>query len=359
MFDLFAGLITLLKLPFYVLPKEILTDNQVEEYGKLHKFKFMIYEYFGWKNIEHEEFVKNIKIPDLKRYHNVNDFEYGTEVEKNMKHGLAEYAKDPKGQYETFWGYRGNDDLLFKYKRPKKAMFDKVKLSKYLEKQLSHIPTEYIMLHKLSSGDITLDEAFTACKEELDVEIVQGWTFMRMFGYKLFHIYENDYFDEYIGSFYLKVLPKGHQPSTVPLHHDVSLVKSPMTHQLTHELVHAIQYCYTLYYKYPKELVELPAMLLECKYSKPSREMIDRTVALALADLEADDPKTFDFVFTHLLETKPYVNVSNRLWHYTNYARMYYSYVFGLVEQYPGNKVLKKLVIDPEECKKFVDKLLG
>lgn len=358
---------------FYKVPDKITYFKQVDEYYDNRKYIIMLYKWMGWKDKTNDLFLKNIKIPELRRYYNICDFPEESEFTKNAISHRQEYNSDTNKYYEQYWNYDGNYRILSKFVKPQHSLFNSEKLCAFLKKYQSGKEYYKIMLCQPVRITISIEEAINICAKETNTIIIPAWSFFGFLRYKKYHIYdncENKYNEnKFIGSFYFK--ENTGQPCTTPLGLGLSFIESPMTHQLTHELVHAVQNCFTVFYRNPKELVELPAMILEKKYSMFSQEFIDKTIALSLADMNSDDPYTFDKIFNEESKSTPPIKVSNRMWHYLNYPRQYYSYALGLIVPYnnilPNRQTeqhfhyygISNMVRDPAECKKIIDSLLN
>jgi hypothetical protein len=299
-------------------------------------------------------FYKNITGDKLTRYYNFHPDEatFSKNISKNHKKYIETSDTDTEA-YQTFWNEEVNRDVLQRYVKPQSCMFDAKLLSKYLRSAMTNIKHQQILRAKPFYAPITVEKAIEICEYEMNIKIKRLFTFMPV--YQLYAICDL-LTGKYVGYFYLRVIEKYEHPSTQPLGDSYSLIRSPLTIQLIHEILHATQYCFNSPFEIPKELVEIPAMMLEKKYASCSDTFIDKTLALAIADLETDNFEEFDNTFNRLAQTDIYVKPSHRFWHYINYPKQYFSYALGLI--IGDYSLISDWVRHPEKITNYIGVLL-
>jgi hypothetical protein len=158
-------------------------------------------------------------------------------------------------------------------------------------------------------------------------------------GLKKYCIYDND---EFMGYFYIQDLKAGEHPRTVPLipagTHDypVTLIMINNDYNLPHEITHAVQYCFSPFWEIPKDIVEIPAIMVERYFRNIgghnySNGFIRKHVALALADLKSRNPQEFNANFEKYANVTNAGHVASRFWHYSQYDKKYWGYVLGIL----------------------------
>jgi hypothetical protein len=342
---------------FYKPPKNVYTYEQVDEYYRNRRYLILLYGILEWEDTVDDEFINNITSEDLRRYYNICGFKHEEEFIKNLSVRSEEYKKDIVKNYEYFWNFDGNKKYLQEFKRPISSLYNTTDVVNFLRRFQSGLSYDRILMYNPGREPVTLQKAIQDCEKETKVIIKEHYSLFNLLGLQCFSISEtNDKGHTAIkGYFYYRNEPL---PMTIPLGLGMSFVKAPLTNQLTHEIIHAIQNCYTPFYKYPKELVEIPAMCIERKSMEVNQQYIDRNIALAIADIKADDPDTFDNVFNEESKSTPKVKVSNRFWHYIHYPRQYYAYVLGLIIPFKDDDI-ERWTKSAEACKIDVEKLIS
>lgn len=359
---------------FYSVPESVDTVEAVDKYYANRKYIMLLYDAVSVTDKTHEKFMSKITVPHVKVYYNITGYAHKSTIERNRVIGLQEYiaarARKPVGDEkkdieEKFWNVTFNTDILneFDRKQNNNSHFDPEHVLKFLQRHNPREHVDYILSSTTEYAPISIDDAIIQCEAATETRLKARWSLFNLFGYKCYSVVD-ERMRQTIGTVYVKIGPGN--PQTIPLGKGMSLIKSPkhtepnrVTHQLTHELVHGVQYCFNNFYDIPKEIVELPAMALENTLAPASSAVIQKTVALSIADILADDVETFDTIFKEQAISTPPLNVANRFaWHYINYPRQYYSYALGLLVK-PQRGDIATWVRSPLSCIEAVQKLIA
>ncbi len=359
--------------PFYRLPNIVDTVDLVDKYYANRKYIMLLYDALSITDATHKKFMSATTVPRVRSYFNISDYVHKEALEENSKAGLQEYVTarrrnfegdDRKSIEEKFWNVDFNTKLLNEFDRKQhESLFDLQHVVKFLRRHHPNKPTEYILSSGTQYQPIDIKDAVLQCEAATETRLKSRWSIFNLLGYKCFSV-TDERTQENIGTVYVKI--SAGNPHTIPLGKGMSLIKSPpgsiagsVTHQLSHELVHGVQYCFNKFYDIPKEVVELPAMALENALVPASEECLQKTIALSIADILADNVETFDTIFKETAQSTPPLNVANRFaWHYINYPRQYYSYALGQLVK-PDHGDIAAWVRSPQMCIEHVRKLLA
>jgi hypothetical protein len=157
-------------------------------------------------------------------------------------------------------------------------------------------------------------------------------------GLQKYNVYDNGVF---MGYFYLKERTDSGQSCTIPLipageaSIPTSLVYTKYDYNLPHEITHAVHYCFVPFWDVSKEIVEIPAMMVERYFrirdnNDFSPEFRRKQIGIALADLLSNDPDEFNTNYEKYANVFAAGHIASRFWHYAHYDKKYYSYVLGI-----------------------------
>ncbi len=374
---------------FYKLYDKYDTKEKVDGFYANRRYISLFYNLMGYDDKMMNEMEKRVTEPTIKDYINISEhIAEEAEFVKNAKTGQPEYAKSNKDDQEAYlkyWNYDGNYDVLKKIKRPSNSLFPLDKIKKFLISKKTNKSTPMLMRIRPKYTTIGIPTAIKLASGYSGLYILKSFSLICLFVNMLVWLRDKiftkfSYTKNWLasarsasyysihdgkrseGDIYIVHDCVG-QNMTIPLGFRCSIVRSPPTSQMVHEILHGVQNSFTMFYEYPKELIELVPMVVETIINSADPEFSEffelyknRNIALALADIEADDPVTFDEVFNRESGSLP-IKLSNRFWHYLHYPKKYYAYALGLLINVDAS-MIPELLTSPNKCKEYIDRLI-
>ncbi len=306
----------------------------------------------------------------VRRYYTPHAHPYLEKFIENAKKGSKEYNNDlTEDSYIKFWG--ATDNIKHMYAIDRKAppsILDHKKVLEFMKKNKSDTKHSQILRNdtNIATGRMDIDDAISKLHTiGIDFQYVR-WALIPILSsvlnaickplryvfdiphiniFRKYRILYPGIDGKYGNKYYVYVVTNHSGPAeTIPLEQGISVVKATTNPQLVHELTHSVQHCFNSLQEFPKELAEIPAMMVENLFYPVDQKYKDKHISLAIADLLSDNPDDFDKIFNETSNSTPHARVSNRFYPYITYPKQYYGYVLGLLMKSKDNKDLVDMI---------------